>query len=426
MDPDEEDAAFEAICYGRPTWRSRPGPPIGDGGGQPGPGGAACADAGRGSSGRAGPRQGSADPMGGLRKWLPNSPTCGDGSGRAMIREGRTARRPCGAPEGVGPATRHRGDAHGSGRSRVQTWPIDGGRELFPTRCGTRPGRTRPPPLPPSRPGGANRKRPAFSRNERSQFGQFYGPRRWPSPAPIWLTGVTERARDRITRLLAGGDLSDDNLVGALDLRAEAFDILDVPARAFADYTARNAIVRRVNARRLDREVGERRVDQARRLHEYFAAAPIEPWRAPAGDDKTGARTASQHVFLVGFPRSGTTLLERVFAAHPGVVTLSEVDHLGRVGRRFLENTTALDDLARLTSASADAVREVYWRGVVEICRCGFVGKTSARQAPAAYYRASCDRKTLPARENPVCLARSTRCRAELLQTKVPDQFGDV
>jgi tetratricopeptide (TPR) repeat protein len=178
------------------------------------------------------------------------------------------------------------------------------------------------------------------------------------------VEGVAKAARERMNRLLDRPDLSDDNRVGALDLRADALDRLDLPNEAFADYQARNAILRRINAPRIERELSERRVDEARRLANYFSAARNDSWGARAGEDQIGARAASGHAFLIGFPRSGTTLLERVFAAHPGVVTLSEVDHLGEVGGHFMANSTALDELAQLAPPLADAARESYWRSV--------------------------------------------------------------
>ena len=121
------------------------------------------------------------------------------------------------------------------------------------------------------------------------------------------VEGLAEATRERMTRMLDRPDLSDDNRVGALDLRADALDTLDRPGEAFADYQSRNAILRRVNAPRIEREIRERRADEARRLGEYFAAAPNDPWRATAGEDEIGARAASGHAFLIGSPRSGTT-----------------------------------------------------------------------------------------------------------------------
>jgi tetratricopeptide (TPR) repeat protein len=179
------------------------------------------------------------------------------------------------------------------------------------------------------------------------------------------IDGLPEAARERMNGLLEGANLNDDSRVSALDLRAEAFDILDRPREAFADYEARNAILRRINAPRFDHRI-ERRVDQARRLTAYFSAAQIDSWLASAGEDEIGARTVRGHAFLLGFPRSGTTLLEKVFATHPAVATLEEVDHLAKAGHHFLADVTSLDNLARLTPALANVGREAYWRGVVE------------------------------------------------------------
>ncbi len=179
------------------------------------------------------------------------------------------------------------------------------------------------------------------------------------------IDGFPEAALERMTGLLDRADLNDDSRVSSLDLRAEALDILDRPREAFADYEARNAILRRINAPRIDRQI-ERRVDEARRLNGYFSAAPNDSWLAGAGDDEIGARTARGHAFLLGFPRSGTTLLEKVCASHPLVATLEEVDCLAQVGQRFLADDASLDNLARLTAPLANAAREAYWRGVVD------------------------------------------------------------
>ena len=178
------------------------------------------------------------------------------------------------------------------------------------------------------------------------------------------VEGSAAEACARMTRLLSRVDLTEEHRVGALDLRAEAFDTLYRPGEAFADYEARNAILRRAYASRIEQEISERRIDQARRLVSYFSRTPAAPWRVGAGEDEIGARTVSGHAFLVGFPRSGTTLLEKVLAAHPGIVTLEEVDHLGQAGAHWLADTTALDSLADLGCPEADAARQAYWRSV--------------------------------------------------------------
>jgi tetratricopeptide (TPR) repeat protein len=74
------------------------------------------------------------------------------------------------------------------------------------------------------------------------------------------------------------------------------------------------------------------------------------------------AGPARGHVFLLGFPRSGTTLLESVLGAHPDVVTLEEKDLLADAAQRFYGRVGGLDTLAKLDPAAASALRNGYWR----------------------------------------------------------------
>jgi tetratricopeptide (TPR) repeat protein len=178
------------------------------------------------------------------------------------------------------------------------------------------------------------------------------------------LEGQADLAEALIARLLDRQDLNDENRIAAFDLRAETLDMLGRPAVAFADYQARNKILERVNAPMVKRMLKERRVDQASRLVAYFSTTPAEPWRAGAGEDTQGAHTVRRHIFLLGFPRSGTTLLEKVLASHPGVVTLEEVDCLTEVSERLLDSENALNELSTLTTTAADTYRQTYWHGV--------------------------------------------------------------
>ncbi|MDQ2860983.1 MAG: sulfotransferase, partial [Pseudomonadota bacterium] len=70
---------------------------------------------------------------------------------------------------------------------------------------------------------------------------------------------------------------------------------------------------------------------------------------------------------LVGFPRSGTTLLENALAGHPDIVALEEADALARAGGELLADFTRLERLSRLTGAEAEAAREIYWARVREL-----------------------------------------------------------
>lgn len=166
----------------------------------------------------------------------------------------------------------------------------------------------------------------------------------------------------RLTALLRRSDLAPQNRIAALDLRADAYDVVGDTAAAFADYAARNGLLERGYSQRVSAEVSERRVTQAERLGRWFTAADSEPWRKRASADSE--RPVSGHAFLLGFPRTGTTLLEKALGGHPQVVTMEEVDHLGMVGGHWMADGTALTQLASLTAVDADAGRARYWAGV--------------------------------------------------------------
>jgi hypothetical protein len=96
------------------------------------------------------------------------------------------------------------------------------------------------------------------------------------------------------------------------------------------------------------------------RLAEYFRHADANAWRGTA---PPGERT---HVFLVGFPRSGTTLLGQVLASHPDVQTMEERTCLMDSAAEFFGSDSGLDRLAGLSEAELEAWRARYWQRVAE------------------------------------------------------------
>ena len=75
-----------------------------------------------------------------------------------------------------------------------------------------------------------------------------------------------------------------------------------------------------------------------------------------------------QPVFVVGFPRSGTTLLEQMLDAHPDFRSMDErafihdlIEAMEMAGQHYP------DDLANLTPDEADQLRAVYFRRVTQV-----------------------------------------------------------
>jgi len=68
----------------------------------------------------------------------------------------------------------------------------------------------------------------------------------------------------------------------------------------------------------------------------------------------------------MGFPRSGTTLLEQVLAGHPDVVALEEAPTFAEAYAEFMTGDDDLRRLAHLSETDAAAWRERYWSVVRE------------------------------------------------------------
>ncbi len=133
-------------------------------------------------------------------------------------------------------------------------------------------------------------------------------------------------------------------------------------AQAFSAYTTRNRALFHLNAARYG---GEDAQSYCRWLTEQFSNTSRERWsydtRDILSDDRDGA---TGHAFVVGFPRSGTTLLESILAAHPGVVTLDERETLLPIAAEFLLDAEGCERLSKLGEDEIAHQRARYWQKV--------------------------------------------------------------
>lgn len=171
-----------------------------------------------------------------------------------------------------------------------------------------------------------------------------------------------DAARARLAPLFADARLSPVNRSIALGLTGDALDGQNKPDEAFAFYKASRETLRAASAPLFAGK--ESAVDRVRRIAAHYRAAPPAPAAAPDATSATGL--AQTHVFLVGFPRSGTTLLEQVLASHPGIRTLEEADALHDAVRDFVDPLDGLDRFAALDAAGLSKYRDLYWRRVTE------------------------------------------------------------
>ncbi|HEY1629731.1 MAG TPA: sulfotransferase [Rhizomicrobium sp.] len=147
------------------------------------------------------------------------------------------------------------------------------------------------------------------------------------------------------------------NRAVAQSLIGDALDGLDRPKDAFASYAASQRSLRDHYAPIFESTGQEPSDHRVARLTRYFEGADPAQWRAR----KSGA-TKPVHAFLVGFPRSGTTLLETVLGSHPDIETMEERDALLDAATTFTGSDEALDRLAAISPDEAERFRDAYWK----------------------------------------------------------------
>ena len=170
-------------------------------------------------------------------------------------------------------------------------------------------------------------------------------------------------ASQRLDQLQRDPALTPTNRAIVLGLIGDLNDAAGRPAEAFEAYQAANQDLRRLHAPVYEVPGQEGALARTRRLAGWFASADPAPWRE-APEARPRAADPAAHVFLVGFPRSGTTLLENVLAAHPSVVSLEEKDSLAPAIETGLGSNEGIERLARIGPAEAARQRDAYWAAV--------------------------------------------------------------
>ena len=170
--------------------------------------------------------------------------------------------------------------------------------------------------------------------------------------------GQYESADRRLRGPLADPRASVLDKARACGMLADVFDAQARHEEAFAAYVESGELFRRAYAR-LGQLPGI--LDYAQRLNATIARSSVADWETPSGD-ATGP--AAGHVFLMGFPRSGTTLLEVMLDGHPGVASAEELELLVDGVERYMSDPDDLTELMAAPPEALAALREAYWARV--------------------------------------------------------------
>jgi hypothetical protein len=192
--------------------------------------------------------------------------------------------------------------------------------------------------------------------------------------------GASNKAEALARNLIADPQVLEDVRASAGVTLGEALNSQGRIDEAFAAYTEANAITRRLNAPRFERPGQETYPQFLARLSDWFSRLPPADWR-PAGGEE--ASPAAGHVFVMGFARSGTTLLETTLASHPAVTGLDEGDAMRVALKEAMSSNEALGKLAKLDVETARRWRDGYWKRIAEL-DVDVRGKVFVDKAPLA------------------------------------------
>ena len=122
---------------------------------------------------------------------------------------------------------------------------------------------------------------------------------------------------------------------------------------AFAAFSESNQTLLRHHPGAIPDARGPHGLQTLARIEEWLKTQPLTQW------NETNISGENTPVFLVGFPRSGTTLLDRMLSAHPDIEVLEEKSLFSRLHRNWSE-PGVLEALADVTEAQLGDAHGLY------------------------------------------------------------------
>ncbi len=170
-----------------------------------------------------------------------------------------------------------------------------------------------------------------------------------------------EKARSRLERVLNWGRIEDEYRRRVLFEYASVMDKLGEYDTAYESIDEYGRLTLNTPAaKRYNKQTRPARIDS------YQMGITCERMKRWDSDWYGGMRSGP--AFLVGFPRSGTTMTEQILAAHPKIVTTDERAFVTTMRSAWARMVGGDDDSGvmfdRLTVEGAKQLRNVYWEAV--------------------------------------------------------------
>jgi len=149
-------------------------------------------------------------------------------------------------------------------------------------------------------------------------------------------SGAASRAEARLQQLILDSRAGASDKARASGLLGDVLDALGRYAEAFDAYSACNEALRQIHRRFAS---GTSMLAYSRALSAAMQNIGGQMTRNPTAENpaaQADSAAALGHIFLLGFPRSGTTLLEVVLDGHPQVASIEEHELLTDAVLKFM------------------------------------------------------------------------------------------
>lgn len=178
-------------------------------------------------------------------------------------------------------------------------------------------------------------------------------------------SGQADRAVETLKPLVEDLPASDPNRSLVQTALGDAYAAACRHVDAYATYSQANAEFARAHERPLPGKLSGLEMIDA--VQAALLASGLRA-RSRAADIVPSAEKPG-HIFLIGHPRSGTTLVENVLASLPGVHALEERQTLRAVDENFLRGdarsiASGVAAFAALSEEALDSLRSAYWNSV--------------------------------------------------------------
>jgi tetratricopeptide (TPR) repeat protein len=170
--------------------------------------------------------------------------------------------------------------------------------------------------------------------------------------------GELGRAETRLRAVLSKERLAEADEVHARGLLGNVLDSAGRYGEAFEAFIACNQALRRRHAGRFPSAL-----QYARELRAWVehSGARDDRWRRAAVARQSGP---ARHVFVIGFPRSGATLIDVALEGHPEVACVDGTELLLESVQAFMGRPEDLERLIAAPRATLEQCRAAYWRRV--------------------------------------------------------------